>query len=99
MESFGIESLGFCRDILRKGIDSFSGKNKDAIYSDVRLELSEGKGTSALNGNSKASAEDFSISIGLRVIARKNSGSLGAAGYCGSSLGQCDLENLGVLMK
>lgn len=99
MESFGIESLDRCKDILRKGIDGFSGKNTNAIYSDMRLELSEGKGTSALNGNSKASAEDFNISIGLRVIARKNRGSLSAAGYYGSSLGGNDLKNLGRQMK
>ena len=83
MKSLTIESLESSKDSLKKTTDSFSSKNR--VYADVRLELSEWKGTNALNGNSKSSEEDFSSSIGVRVIA-SHTNSLSASGYAGTAL-------------
>ena len=60
-----IESLESVKDAVAKAAQSLKGA--DYYYSDVRIEVSEGRGASALNGNVKGAAEDYGIRAGVRV--------------------------------
>ncbi|MSQ21751.1 MAG: TldD/PmbA family protein [Dehalococcoidia bacterium] len=60
-------------------------------YCDIRVEVDEGKGAGAENGNVKGSSEDYGFAFGVRVIAGRRAT---AAGYFGQLLGSQDLDNL-----
>ena len=57
-------------------------------YCDVRIQVSEGKGAAAENGNEKASAEDYGFDFGVRVISGDRAS---APGYYGRVLGTTDM--------
>ncbi|MDP1629313.1 MAG: hypothetical protein Q8L57_01690, partial [bacterium] len=58
-------------------------------YADIRVEISEGQGAAAENGEAKASGRDYGFSFGIRVIAGIN---IQSAGYFGQALGAADLD-------
>jgi TldD protein len=60
-------------------------------YCDLRIEVKEGKGAIAENGNEKGSAEDYIFDFGVRVIAGTR---LSAPGYYGRVLGTADADNI-----
>ncbi|MBI4045048.1 MAG: TldD/PmbA family protein [Candidatus Diapherotrites archaeon] len=60
------------------------------FHADLRVELFEGKGASALNGTPKGAEEDYSATIGARVYS--SYGKLIASGFSGSILGLKELE-------
>lgn len=62
-------------------------------YADIRLEIGEGQGVAAENGEAKASGRDYGFSFGIRVIAGVN---VQAAGYFGQALGAADLDKFRV---
>ncbi|MDO8634012.1 MAG: hypothetical protein Q7K34_01835, partial [archaeon] len=61
-----------------------------AFHADLRVELFEGKGASALNGTPKGAEEDYSATIGARVYSC--GGKLVASGFSGSILGLKELQ-------
>lgn len=61
-----------------------------AFHADIRVELFEGKGTSALNGIPKSAEEDYSVTLGTRVYS--SSGKLIASGFSGTILGLKELQ-------
>ncbi|MFH1256523.1 MAG: TldD/PmbA family protein [Candidatus Diapherotrites archaeon] len=85
-----IEELDSAKDALSKALSSFAEKNKKLRYADVRLELGEGKGASALQGNVKGASEDYSVGLGVRVFAGEKNAVAG--GFAGKTLGLEDLR-------
>ena len=85
-----IESLESVKDAAAKSAQSLRGN--EHYYSDIRVEVSEGKGASALNGNVKGAAEDYGIRAGVRVYAKKNG--IIAAGHAGKSIGDREFANI-----
>ena len=61
------------------------------LYCDVRMQVVEGKGAVAENGNEKASSEDYGFDFGVRVIAGDRAA---APGYYGRVLGSADSGNI-----
>lgn len=72
-------------------VSQYSRRLRHLRHCDVRLEVSEGVGAVAENGQEKASTEDYGFSIGVRVIAGKG---IAAPGYFGQTLGASDTEDL-----
>jgi TldD protein len=60
-------------------------------YADARLEVAEGKFSTAENGESKASGDDYGFSAGVRVLAGDRAV---APGWVGLTLGTADLDDL-----
>src|SRR3989338_8989953 len=87
----GIEALEPAKDTLAKAAEEAKRK-PHVYYSDVRLDLGQGMGVSALQGNVKGATEDNEMSCGVRVYARKEG--VISAGFMGRSLGTLELENL-----
>ena len=86
-----IETLDALRPKLHELIGERSRSLPDLRYCDMRIEVREGKGAAAENGNTKAASEDYSFNFGVRAI----SGDLiSAAGYYGRVLGQSDASNI-----
>lgn len=65
-------------------------------YCDIRLEANEGIGSYSEDGNPKVTSKDWSLSLGVRVIAGKNTA---AAGFYGRQLGLSDLKNITKVIK
>ncbi len=86
--AFGIEDLDSVKEDAFSLVQAFKGK----AYLDLRIELFEGKGIAALQGNAKEAAEDFSITFGIRAIA-KNKG-LQASGYYGGMIGKDQISGI-----
>ena len=63
----------------------------DMRYCDLRIAVREEKGAVAENGNPKASAEDYTFDLGVRVIAGARES---ASGYFGRILGSADASNI-----
>src|SRR3989338_5196731 len=90
-----IESLENAKDIARNAVSK--ARATGLYYADVRVEIDEGKGASALNGNVKGAAEDYGISVGARSYA-KNNGTI-AAGHAGKSIGVKEFGELKKTLK
>lgn len=85
VDKSSVSALGDCRDSLGEWVSLFSSKS-GVVYADARLEASEWKAASSLNGDPKMADCDSSASLGVRIITRKK-GCLSAAGYAGAILG------------
>ncbi|MCR4335486.1 MAG: TldD/PmbA family protein [archaeon] len=89
-----IEKAAEVKDELFNEIQRFSSKEKPKL-ADFRLEVSNGLGAEALNGNIKGAAKDYSAEIGVRVFA----GKVVAGGFAGKNLGQKDFENIKPILR
>lgn len=79
-------------DELRREVEAVISLSRFApflTYADIRVEIGEGQGAAAENGEAKASGKDYGFSFGIRVIAGVN---IQAAGYFGQTLGAADLD-------
>ena len=74
----------------------FARRLRHLNYCDLRIEVSEGKGVMAENGQEKMSAEDYGLSFGVRVLAGE---SIVAPGYFGQLLGTADTVDLERVLK
>ncbi len=66
-------------------------------YCDIRVEASEGRSAASENGQEKASAGDYGLSFGVRVLAEQ--GSSVAPGYFGRILGAADVDDIGRILQ
>ena len=89
-----IEKIDELKDLCAKECRNLKGF-KDS-YFDMRIEVSEGIGASAQNGNPLGAAKDYFISIGVKCIYGKQ---LHALGFQGTDLGENDLEKLGKIIR
>ena len=65
-------------------------------YCDIRVEIDEGRGAAAENGNEKQSSEDYGFAFGVRVLAGRRAV---APGYFGQLLGSRDLDNITEVLR
>jgi TldD protein len=65
-------------------------------YADLRIEAVEAKAAAAENGASRFSGDDYSLSLGVRVLGGERAVS---AGYVGVSLGAADLDRLAHIVR
>lgn len=65
-------------------------------YTDIRVDVSEGKFVSAENGAAKSSGDDYGFAFGIRVLAGLRTV---APGYFGRGLGAADLGDLERFLK
>ncbi len=92
-----VESLELAKDLIPKLIRKFQQKNAKLSYQDIRLEIFEGKSSSALQGNAKGATEDYGIAIGVRSLAK--AGRLNASGFSGKSIGLQQLGKIAGLVQ
>lgn len=91
MNVLRIEMLGQVKETLIAQIQNAS-HIPEVFYADVRLELTEGIGSSAEDGMPHGAWRGFDIGLGVRVI---GGDSLLASGYIGKWLGIEDFKNFG----
>jgi len=89
-----IEKVTEVKEELFSEMQKFSSKENPKL-ADFRLEVSNGLGVEALNGNIKGATKDYSAEIGVRVFA----GKIVAGGFAGKSLGQKDFENTKPILR
>src|SRR5260221_10314348 len=77
-------------------IVSDSGRQNNVSYVDVRLEATEGVGAYVEDSNPKQTSKDWSLSLGVRVIA---GAPYAAAGYYGRVLGISDFLHFEKVLK
>src|SRR5262245_3964297 len=65
-------------------------------YADLRIEAIEAKAAAAENGASRFSGDDYSLSLGVRVLGGERAV---AAGYVGVSLGAADVDRLAHIIR
>ena len=95
-EKVTVEIVDEIKDMVLDVASSYSKTLSGLSYSDIRLEVGEGKGTVAENGTQKYSSEDYGLSFGIRVLAGDR---MIAPGYFGQVLGGADLPNLHKILK
>lgn len=93
--SLAIIDLDHIKPLLRVICDA-EAQDQNVVYTDVRLAISEGIGAYSEDGNPKVTSQDWSASLGVRVIAGSD---ISAAGYYGRSLGLSDFEQLEKVIK
>ncbi len=91
-----IEALEPAKDTVSKALEQVK-RRPHLYYADVRLDLGEGMGVSALQGNVKGATEDNEMSCGVRVYVKKEG--VISAGFMGRSLGTLELENLDKVLR
>ena len=91
-----IETLDVLRPNLCALIRERARTLPDLRYCDLRIEVREGKGAAAENGNAKAASEDYSFDFGVRAISGDRSA---AAGYYGRVLGQSEADNIEAIVR
>lgn len=91
-----IETIDAIRPLIRELATDHARTLPHLRYADIRAEAGEGKGAAAENGQSKASAEDYGCSFGVRVLAGDRAV---APGYFGRELGTADLPNLAAIVR
>ena len=91
-----IETADEIRPLVRELAGDHARRLSHVRYADIRVELGEGKGAAAENGQSKQSTEDYGFSFGVRVIAGDRAV---AAGYAGRQVGAADLPNLAAFLR
>ena len=91
-----IETLDALRPNLCALIREQARTLPDLRYCDLRIEVREGKGAAAENGNAKAASEDYSFDFGVRAISGDRSA---AAGYYGRVLGQSETDNVEAIVR
>ncbi len=82
--------------LARDLVTSYARSLPHLRYADVRIEVSEGKGTWAENGSPRSSGDDYAFSFGVRVLAGDR---MVAPGHFGRALGVADLLHLDALLK
>ena len=85
MQKLCIDSVDGVSDAVRRALKAFDAEHSP-VFCDVRLDVDEGKGAYALNGNIKSAAEDVDCSLGVRVYAA--AGGVVATGQAGETLGR-----------
>ncbi|HLB29111.1 MAG TPA: TldD/PmbA family protein [Dehalococcoidia bacterium] len=92
-----IETLDEIEDIARSLVTEYVRRLPGLRYADLRIEVSQGKGAVAENGQAKESREDYDFAFGVRTIA--GSGKLTASGYYNRQLGAADLPRIEDILK
>ncbi|MSQ41167.1 MAG: TldD/PmbA family protein [Dehalococcoidia bacterium] len=91
-----VDSMESIRPLARAAVTEYARRLRFLHYCDLRLEISEGKGASAENGQEKSSSEDYGLSLGVRVLAGRTTV---APGYVGRMLGAVDMDRLEQVMR
>ncbi len=84
------------RDTVRGLVTDHARSLAHLRYADIRLEVIEGKGASAENGQAKSSGDDYGFAFGVRVLAGDR---MVAPGYFGRTLGAADVERLADILR
>ena len=95
-ERVTLEAMDAIRPLAVAAVTEYARRLRSLRYCDLRLELSEGKGSASENGHPKGSNEDYGFSLGVRVLAGRD---IVAAGYVGRMLGSADLGRLEQVMR
>lgn len=93
--SVSIDDLTPITQVLRDAVVSVK-KHASVRYADIRLEGSEGVGSYSEDGTPKMTSQDWSLSLGVRVI---DASGVPAAGYDGKQLGLQDFANIEAVLK
>ncbi len=91
-----VDSMESIRPLAVAAVTEYARRLRFLHYCDLRLEISEGKGSAAENGQEKSSSEDYGLSLGVRVLAGRNAV---APGYVGRMLGSVDMDRLEQVMR
>lgn len=96
MPPISIETMDEIRPLVREIATEYARGLPRVRYADIRVEIDQGKGAAAENGQSRMSAEDYGFTFGVRVIAGDP---VCAPGYFGREIGASDLPNLAALLR
>lgn len=95
-DNISIETLDRLREVVADCARGYSRRLRGSRHCDIRLEVRETKSAQSENGEDKASGEERSASLGVRVLAGTTTT---AAGYYGAILGAKDLEDIQVVLR
>jgi len=91
MTKISVELIDTVRPLVQERVREAARRLPHLRYADLRLEVTEAKGAGAENGTPKFSGDDYSFTLGVRVLAGDR---MIAPGYAGLSLGAADVPNL-----
>ncbi len=95
-QSISVGIIDNIKDLVYDVATSYAKKLKSTYYADIRVEVGEAQAAVAENGSERYSAQDYSFSFGVRVLAGKKAI---APGYFGQVLGSADLDNISEIIK
>lgn len=93
--SVSVDDLTPTKKLLRDAVANVK-KHPSVRYADIRLEANEGVGSYSEDGTPKMTNQDWSLSLGVRVI---EASGVPAAGYFGKHLGIPDLKHIDGVLK
>ncbi|MBI2847092.1 MAG: TldD/PmbA family protein [Chloroflexi bacterium] len=95
-EGITIEVIPQIKDLVQDVVTSYIRRLPGIQYADIRVEVGEGQGAFAENGNEKHAGRDYSFAFGIRVLAGNN---VVAPGYYGQLIGESDRANLARILR
>lgn len=90
VEQVSVEFLDQAKAVIFSEANSYARRLRGLRHCDIRLEVGEVRACAAENGMEKQSSQDYSFSMGVRVLAGD---SVVAPGYYGGLLGAADANN------
>ena len=91
-----VEYMERIKPLAHAAVTEYARRLRYLRYCDLRLEISEGKGATAENGQEKGGSEDYGFALGVRVLAGRDTV---APGYVGRTLGSLDMDRLEQVMR
>jgi TldD protein len=91
-----IELVDAVKDMVSGRVVDHARRMPRVRHADVRLEIVQGKNASAENGSPKGASEDYTLTLGARVLAGDR---MVAAGYFGKALGAADVAGLDAVVR